>query len=398
MGDEVYQTRYADDLAKIEADDPDPSYQVHTLDLAKQVAMTRSFEDMVGSQEFLKLMSSNDGTRLYQAVEKWQRFFAGREEGVHLNIMEAIEKLRDEREFMPKATKIPCGILEVDQWLGGGLRTKNVALWMAPTGGGKSATMCFTAHYMSVMEEKKVWFITNELAWDQVTERFLARYSGCKMSEIMDDPIGSIASDGVSFIRSKGLGENLFLSEIPPGVSANDLEAHLAKMANIYGWAPDVIVIDYMERMAPVNKVGKETSWIYMGEIARDLCHLAKRRNIAIWSAIQTNRWGLSIGTKHGPKELSAEMAQGSIQHLQEVTAVVSLHILKETASKQVIEFKPLKMRESRLLPKPIKLVCNLETMTITPEKYEADEVDRSDQSATISSNQGRKKKPFGSR
>lgn len=389
VGPEVFQARYSQDIARVEAEDPDISYQVHTLDMAKQVAMTRSFEDMVSSQQFIKYMTDSEGTELIKSVEKWQRYFAEREDGVHLNIIDAIEKLKETREFIPSTTQIPCGIMAVDKWLGGGLRTKNMGLWMAPTGHGKSAIMIYTSHYMAVMEEKKVWFITNELAWDEVTERFLARFSGKNVQEIMEDPIVGICSDGANFIRSAGLGENLYISDVPSGITTDDLEVHLSRFANLYGWSPDVIVLDYMERLRPVMKgINRGDTWVWFGEVARDLVGLAKRRNVAVWSAIQTNRPGLSAS------ELKSEHAQGSIQHLQEVTAVISAHLLEETGDEQILEFKPLKMRQSRLLPRPIQLVCNLGTMTITSKLYEGgDEVDRSTPPATVRSKKG--KVPF---
>ena len=333
-------------------------------------------------------MTSNDGTRLIQSVDKWQRYFAAKGEAVHMNLAEAIDKLKEDREYIPTIQQIPCGILAVDRWLGGGLRTKNVALWMGKTGHGKTAVMVFSSHFMATVEDKKVWYITNEQPWNEITERFLARFTGVKLEEIMEDPIGGVISQGAQFIRSSQIHENLYISDVPHGLTVNELESYMARLQNLYGWSPDVIVLDHMERCRPIMKgINRDSSWIWMGEVARDLVSLAKRRNVAIWSAIQTNRPGLQA------KELQSEHAQGSIQQLQEVTAVVSLHQPDDVGDEQIIEFKALKMRQSKHMPKPIKLHANLATMTITNKVYEAEEVDRSQPVATMQGKKG--KVPF---
>lgn len=390
--DEVYNIRFKEIVDEMSKGEDEPSFVTHTLEKAKQVAIVRSFQEVANSNRFLKLFQENDGYSILQELEKWRLPFSNKKEDVHLLLPDAVDKLRDSREFIENIVQAETGIDIVDKWLGGGLRSKNLGIWMAPTGHGKSAVMTFQAHKSALVDGYRTWLISNELDIEQVTERLLARMTGVSLNEIMEDPIRALESKGGQYYHQyQSIGKNLLLSYIDRDASTDDLESEMIRLETIYGWKPQVILIDYMERMKPTVTQGlsKSETWTYYGEIAKDMARLAKRHNICIWTAIQTNRSGLNA------KEMTSEMAQGSIRHLQEATAVVSLHQpVEEYEGKQIIEFKPLKMRESRLQQKAIKLECDLSTMTITNIEYYIEEREPGEEDEPIMQKK-KSKKPF---
>lgn len=374
-GEEVYESRYKKTLDEIEALSPDKSFIVYTLDLAVESAICRSFDDFTRSQRYLQMVQNNEGALLRQEIRKWDLPFLGKHEDLHLPAEEAFNHLYNSVEFIPKDMKIRCGIDVVDKWCGGGLRTEDLGIFMAPTGHGKTAAMIFITHHMAVNENKKVWLITNEMSMDRITERFISRLTGVKLDSIRDDPTTALSSDAMKFIKQKELHKNIMFSYINRDASTEEIEAEVSRTSSVWNWNPDVLIIDYMERMKPNSPgIRKDKSWIYYGEIAKDLVRLAKSRKCLIWTAIQTNRLGL------GAKELMGNMAQGSIMHLQEASALIALHQpTDKMEGKEIIEFKPLKIREAKWKEELVKLIADLDTMTITNKVWETpEEVDRS--------------------
>jgi replicative DNA helicase len=375
FGEQVFESRYKPVLKEVEKGEEDNSYVVYTLSQAKEAAISRSLQEMISSQRFLQMFTENSGSEILENIEKWRIQFFGKHEDLHMTFLDAVEQLKEEREFMPTDFTVQTGIDIVDNWCSGGLRPKNLGIWLAPTGHGKTSVMVFSSHNIAVHQDKRVWFISNEEDMNQITERFLTRFSGKKWDMIREDPLEAILSPGMDCIRSSRVHKNLMLSYMNRDASADDIESELSRFETIWGWKPQAIVIDYMERMRPNAKgFTRDKSWIYYGEIAKDLSRMAKSQNCVIWTAAQTNRGGFSA------EEITGEHAQGSIQHLQEAAAVISLRQPGGVEEgKQVMEFQLQKLRQSKMTKKPVKLECDLSTMSFSNVEYYQEEVDRSE-------------------
>ena len=247
---------------------------------------------------------------------------------------------------------------------------------MAPTGHGKSVVLMNIARHISLIEEEPVWFVTNELSMGEQAERFLSRLTGQPLSALMEDP--SLGFTNLDYFWQTGLDQRLRLTSVNKEVSTDDLEAIMNRWTQLTGWKPKVLVLDFMERMRP-NKTGyrRDQEWTWLQAIAEDLKRFATRHSILIWTACQTNRAGLSA------KHLSLDMSQGSIRYLQEASLVAGgqqKEVTKADGTEQIVlEFTNLKMRHGKKTFKPIRLLADLATMTITKEEIEIVTVDRSD-------------------
>jgi hypothetical protein len=143
----------------------------------------------------------------------------------------------------------------------------------------------------------------------------------------------------------------------------------MMKWVNLVGWKPDVLILDFMERMKPCDAgYGRDKEWNWLGAISRDLSRFAKRHNILVWTAAQTNRSGMVKGVK-----MDLGMAQASTKHLQEATVVIGMTQQDIGDDKIAMEFSSLKQRHSRRSFKPVMVECDLSKMNITNDVYESD-------------------------
>jgi len=359
----AYENRLKPLCDDLEALDPEISMMLYVIDKAKQVSIIRSLQAMIGSPGFQKLEENFEGAEVLQYVSKWMNQFIGLTEDKTYDLKTAFQTLLTDRGYQDEDQRIQCGIEALDGWCGGGLRRKNLAIILAPTGAGKSATLTVIAHKIAAAEQKNVWFISNELPINEVSERFLSRVTGRDLTQIMDNP--SVAYKGLKRYWDSGLDKRLMLTEINRECSTDEIEAEMEKTISLTGWKPDVIVLDFMERMKPnLSGYKRDQSWEFMGATARDLVRFAKRKNVLIWTAAQTNRGGLSA------TKIKMEHAQGATKHLQEAAAVITLNQDNSGGDNEEkkfgMHFTVEKLRHSRNHGQEVTLECDLSKMSIS--------------------------------
>jgi hypothetical protein len=374
---EAYNLRYKATLDGITADIPDRSTILYTLDQAKDAGVVRDFQEMSTGQAFLQKQADLKGSDVLKTLHKFFNKHGDTTGDRTMDIKDAIDHLVFNHGFQPEMTRIPTGVDPIDKWTDGGLRTKQLGIIMAPTGDGKSSMLVVMAHKMAANHLKNVWLITNELSLEEQTERMMCRITGTEMKKIIDDP--GIAYQGLDRHWTAGLHNRLRLTEVNREVSVDDLEAEMHKWINLIGWKPDVLVLDYIERMKPCDSgYSRDKVWDWFGAIARDLSRFAKRNNILVWTAAQTNRTGFG----KNPKEqdpLGLEMAQGSVKHLQEASSIIGMRQQELPNEDVVMELADLKQRFSKRSNRTVFVHCDLGKMSITNEVYEKDDDDDKD-------------------
>ena len=242
---------------------------------------------------------------------------------------------------------------------------------MAPTGHGKSNALIIGSQKMAQVVDKRVLFITNELSHLEVTERLMSSLTAETLFKVAAEP--SEVAIGMDRFWHVKLHEKLRLIDTKAvEISVDDIESMILKYSNLYGWSPDVIVIDFMERMKPTVETKRDQSWNWIGQIAKDLVRLSKKLNVVVWSACQTNRSGLVA------KVQDLSFGQGSIQHFQEAKAVIGMHQVKgvDTGDPAIklLEFRALKMRESSMPTDGVIVECNFAKMHISDVRHQMSE------------------------
>jgi hypothetical protein len=386
----LYEGRMKEALTKISDLNVDVSESIYTLDKARDVAITKSISLLYDDAAFKERMSEGDGEEILKSINEWQVVFQGQSDKKTLDMKTAVDNLIKQASFQEESPRIPCGIGPIDRWCGGGLRKKQLGILMAPTGQGKSTLLVIMADKMARVEDKRVWFVTNELSWEETTERFLCRISGVPLTEVINDPTLSLGKLKRQWEVNK-LHDKLIISDyFRPPISTNDIESELMRQVSLRGWKPDILILDFMERMKPnQNGINRSNEWVWLQVIGSDLVSLAKRHNLVIWTACQTNRAGLSKDVK----SIGLEHGQSSIRHFQEATAVVTFRQVKTGPDKYGMQLFNKKQRQSKNADESVVLECDLSRMHVSDKEVKIIEVERDDDEGEAESPRQKKRR-----
>jgi hypothetical protein len=126
----------------------------------------------------------------------------------------------------------------------GGLPSKTLTCILAGTGVGKSLAMChFAAN--NLMDNKKVLYITMEMAEERISERIDANLLDCSLDDLKDLPF-KIYEKRVERIRHKTDGK-LIVKEYPTASAGTGHFRHLLNELRLKrNFVPDIIYIDYL--------------------------------------------------------------------------------------------------------------------------------------------------------
>jgi hypothetical protein len=184
--------------------------------------------------------------------------------------------------------RVPLLLSELDNLLEGGPKRKEMVVWAAPTGRGKTHAMVW-ATKAAVYQAKKVAFFTAEMTGSAIEGRVDRAIANMTPHEMRDDPEllrrrieNAERYQGQLLIFDIG-GKNPTVDHIQ-----SCLELELAQT----GFIPDVILVDYPGVMRPRQKFNERRhGW---AEIYTDLHALAKEWDAVLHVPIQTNKGSLS--------------------------------------------------------------------------------------------------------
>ena len=365
----IYDNRLKQTLDELEGVQFSISDAIYEVDRAREVAITRSFSKMIQSERVREMQMRSDANPLLNEVREWMRSFEASTEAVEMNLKEAIEHLIRERSWDALDNVwIKSGIEIIDEWSGGGLQKAETGIILAPTGSGKSVLLLTIAWNIAKQLERNVLLISNELTMRQTAERFISKITGSPLSEVRNDPLRSY--HGLERHWTAGTEKHLFLIEKIREFDTDWIEEVIAKYVSLYGWKPDVIVIDYMERMRPtVTGVRRDQSWNWLKYIGQDLSRLAKTGKYLVWTAAQLNRQG------YDAPEPSLSHAQGSMMHLQEADFITIVRKIKNpdpTSRMDLLQFACRKARSARGDLNTVYVEADLSKLHIT-NRYRTD-------------------------
>jgi len=153
-------------------------------------------------------------------------------------------------KMLQQPPRTPTLLKSLDKGIGGGLARSEIILFAANTGGGKSITLLNLSISMLV-QKLNVLYISLELSEDMVAQRFDTAFTG----------IPTVAwkqnyQEITSSIReySEHIGK-LVIKRLPSGTNSNQIRAYLKEFELMYGYKPDLIVVDYLDLMSPNQKV-----------------------------------------------------------------------------------------------------------------------------------------------
>ena len=359
--DEVlYAARYKPALDKIRDVHLEISEQVYLVDQAKDVAICRSIELLTQDMNFQTHLVGHEGKQVLTAINKWLQNFTigeGEESG---DLVQAWEGLIKDQTALNRQVQVPTGCNPIDEWTYEGLRSKQLGILMAPTGEGKSAMLMNFAYNMARQDEWNVWFVTNELSLSEQAERLLSRISGVSLPHIQHE-IGTVDTN-FKQNWSKQKNDRLRITSVNSDMNTNELENIMMRHVALSGWKPNVVILDFMERMNPNDKgYERRAEWQWLGAVAKDLVRFTRQHNVVLWTACQTNRSGMQSDI-----EMNMQMAQSSTRHFQEASMVIGMRKSTDINDEECLELKPLKNRHGKYVRNSVYLISKLETMYIS--------------------------------
>jgi len=201
------------------------------------------------------------------------------------SLNDRLKKIRKQKREGTRAIgTVNTGIKTLDKEIGG-IEPGEIFIFAASTGGGKSIAMEHMAAY-NVLEDKKVVYFTNEMTASQVAFRIDSNLTEIKHRKFERANLTKIQMKKWKLnVKALTKSGQLKIVEIHQGCSVLDIENTIRK----YKMSPDVLIIDYAQRMTPSYFNGKAGAldWSAVGTVIREIKDLALRKPVPIVSAVQ---------------------------------------------------------------------------------------------------------------
>ena len=212
--------------------------------------------------------------------------FAPKSMGIDVtDVGRAIKLIRQDH-----SEKFSTGIEELNTALYGGYGTDEIAILMAPPGKGKSYFL-LNAMYYAMLSGKNILYVTLELSERAVLRRLYSRVAYANKRELMDETI--IYDSATNFFKlSRSMGRIIYYPGMSLTVSA--LESLVEQQEMYFGFKPNMLIVDYLDRLAPRPTDYKGEVRHQLRNITDDLRSIALRHAIPVLSATQANRASLS--------------------------------------------------------------------------------------------------------
>lgn len=261
-------------------------------------------------------------------------------------------------EMAIQAIPISTGWLELDDIIGGGLTRKEMILFGAASGRGKSIVMANLAVNLMV-QELNVLYISLELSELIVSKRFDAMITRVPYIEIMGR--ANEVADQVLVNKSK-MG-SLQIKRMPESVTtANDIRAYLKEYELVNGFVPDAIVVDYIDLMASNRDISAESMFLKDKYVSEELRSIGDSYNAMMISAVQLGKGS----EKLEDKDLTQSNIQGGSSKVNTTDNFIGIVQSEAQMAAGEYVFKALKTRSSGGLGRTCILKWNAKILRIT--------------------------------
>lgn len=223
--------------------------------------------------------------------------------------------------------RIPTYIPGMDERIGGGLEKGGIGYFLAPTGFGKTTFSSIIA-FNSAINGHRVLQIYFEDNYKDLGRKHLAKLYNLYISQLKnmtDEFADRLVDEKTDETSLRLLDENLRMCRMEDKkTTVEDIEEKMNEFAELEGWRPDVIIIDYFSCLKMSSNSFKDKT-IAESDAMRKIKNIALTYNVAMWVMQQTNRQGAS-----GENKGSMGNVQGSYEATQPVSLWLELARTKE--------------------------------------------------------------------
>lgn len=240
-------------------------------------------------------------------------------------------------------TPYPTKLAKLDQALNGGLNRKEMIVFAAPSGVGKSVTMLNVGMNLLSQGLNGV-YITLELSEDMVGKRADSIASGLSQIAVLEDTVRTAIA--VKKLKTEQ-GYGIFkIKRMPESTTnANHIRAYLKEYELVTGCTPDFIIVDYIDIMAcNQHGISAENQFIKDKFVSEELRAIANDYNAMMVSASQLNRGAQEIESLDA---LNQSHIAGGISKINTCDNLVMIIQTAQMKARNEMVFKLVKTRSS---------------------------------------------------
>ena len=252
--------------------------------------------------------------------------------------------------------QISTGWRTLDYPLFGGVNRGELSIFTAGSGVGKSLFLANLGVNWA-LAGLNVIYLTFELSEELVSLRIDSMITGIPSRDIFKN------IDDVE-VKVKLIGKkagSLQIKYMPTGKSANDLRSYLKEYEVRTGIKTDVLLVDYLDLMYPINKkISAGDLFIKDKYVSEELRNLAMEKNCVLVSAAQLNRSSVE------EVEFDHSHIGGGISKIQTADNVFGIYSSRNLRENGRYQVQFMKTRSSNGVGQKIELAYDVDTLRIT--------------------------------
>lgn len=257
---------------------------------AKRQAMqnaVKAVADIIKKDDFTKETTVDKIFKILDQAKSVDRKFVDLGQNFFRDIDDRYDRMKQEKQTVEVFS---TGYDKIDQALSdGGLLRGELGSVIALPGVGKSLWLGKAA-WVNSLRGKRVLYISTEMNEDRIAARFDALYSGMdirKVNEAPDEIRPVVKKAGRDLFETVGHNDLLIIKQFPPKSSNVDTYRSFLMQLNQVGWAPDMVMLDYIGECKDYSDMKPYES---RERLVSEFRGLAVEARFAAMTAMQPNR------------------------------------------------------------------------------------------------------------
>jgi len=252
--------------------------------------------------------------------------------------------------------QISTGWPTVDKKLYGGFNRGELNIFCAGSGGGKSLFLANLGVNWA-LAGLNVLYLSFELSEGLVSMRLDSMTTGITTREIFR----SIDEVELKVKMLQKRSGNLQVKYLPSGKNCNDIRAYLKEYQVKKGVKPDVLLIDYLDLMMPLNaKVSPSDLFVKDKYVSEEIRNLAMETQCVTVTASQLNRSAVE------EIEFDHSHISGGLSKIMTADNVIGIFTSRAMKERGRYQIQFMKTRSSSGVGQKVDLDFNVETLRIT--------------------------------
>ena len=321
------------------------------LDEFEKFTRHKSMEKAI--EESVEFLEKYDYASMETTIKKASEISLQKDLGTNYfkNPKERLEKIKSTNG------QLSTGWKDLDILLYGGFNRGELELFLAQSGGGKSLFLANLAVNYTQMLKKNVVYITLELKEELVSMRIDSMLTNTNAKDVFKS-IDNIHNSVKNLKSSSG---KLQVKYLPSGTNTNTIKAYLKEYEIKTNSKVDVLLVDYMDLMAPNSKkIDASKLDIFDKYISEELRNLAIEKNILLISCSQLNRGAIT------ETEFDHSHIAGGMGKIRTADNVLAIYINKSLRERGIYQLQFMKTRNSSGVGQSINLDFNTNTLRIS--------------------------------